>query len=1302
MSSHAWKLLLLLAFLAGPAWAQPQGEPPPPWATGLEPLPPGAPLPPAAEPAPAPAAEPAPAPQAPPRSREERTVFIPYAELDELLGPEGRAVVLPYEQFLELWGALSQAQQTAEEPQPPVDAVVSAARYRGRVQGSLARFEATFELTVLTDRYARLSLPLGNASVARALLDGKPALMSASGTGLELLVRGRGEHTLELEFLSFVQPDGTGTALQLGLPPVAVASLELTLPDGSLELAPAPAALEEQDGSSVARYPVGGLSAFRVVWTARAAEAAAEKPAVFLTATEVLSVGRSAVQSRSTLQFQIVQGSAESLSLRLPAGFSPLSVQVPGLRRQVRDGDVLRLELAAPVQGSVVVVLEGEQALPESGALAAPIVRAGGEVERERVYLAVLEATGLKIETRPLGLIEVDPSELPQPVGGPARVLQSFVFTAYPGHEAEPALELTVERLEAELQTDAQILLSVHADHTQIKAYLAHQIRRAGLFALRYRLPADVRVTEVGPSELVRAFRVQADAEGQVLEVELAGRAEGELALVLSAERERAADTAAVDVPEIRTLGAMRERGVVGLALEPSFDARLGESSALYPMDVRELPSSRFPQGGERPVVLAYRYNALPYAGQVLVERKQPRVTAEGLHQLTVTEDQLKLHSTLRYTILYAGVSELALEVSEDAGELVDIEGAEILEKTRAAGAPKGFTRWRVALQRPMLGSYALTVRLDRAVKEVGVGKAQLVAVPVVRAVNVAREQGFLAIGKRPNLEVEPVPAELEPLDPKELPAAARGGEVFLAYRYLKQPYALNLKVLRHEYEAVLTTIINRAHLETVLHEDGVAKTELTLEVQNNQRQYLELRLPAGTGPEGSRIQSLFVAGKAVRPARREDGTTMVRMIQSAAAREVFFIRMVYETQVPPLGTLLQRHALEAPDFLDVPVARTSWRVYLPFGYRYPWFGGSVRPIKPWAQGWAEAMSALTRDVHAPSLGVDRDIYRSKPVVLPSGKPELPEKEAAAGVLPIEVTLAAEGQSFSFSKLGGAARLELVSVESSVFYGLHFALLVLVVLACLMLPSRLGAGSGVTPARASLGCVLGAILISPFVPAAAQEALDMLFAGGVLGLLASGGLRLARWLRAGREAGILGSAAGMLVAMRSRVGRREDEQWHRVDDEPRGPGSAGAGEPRRRGGTEPAEAPARSEVRSPQSGTAPQAEGQAQEAEPGPAEGLADEPPAGLGQAPVGTGAQEATAGAAVEEATAGAAVEEATAGAQQQPAEARDAGAAPGNDAEAGDGDGAGDVGADTEDPGDGAGPQDKGRRRNRRHRRG
>src|SRR5690606_12960623 len=93
----------------------------------------------------------------------------------------------------------------------------------------------------------------------------------------------------------------------------------------------------------------------------------------------------------------------------------------------------------------------------------------------------------------------------------------------------------------------------------------------------------------------------------------------------------------------------------------------------------------------------------------------------------------------------------------------------------------------------------------------------------------------------------------------------------------------------------ILNGIVNHAWLRTVVADEGVATSEMVLEVQANQRQYLELRLP-----ERAQVLSLTVAERSVRPSVREpDGVTLIPLAGAGEAGERFLVRVAYETRHP-------------------------------------------------------------------------------------------------------------------------------------------------------------------------------------------------------------------------------------------------------------------------------------------------------------------------------------------------------------------------------------------------------------------
>ena len=100
----------------------------------------------------------------------ERTIYIPYRDLEKVFEKEGRGVFLPYPQFLELW---ERARALDAEVAPPVAAVTAAASYEGVVSEGRAEFVGVFSFEVLKEGWTEIPLALGGLSLSEAKAEGE-------------------------------------------------------------------------------------------------------------------------------------------------------------------------------------------------------------------------------------------------------------------------------------------------------------------------------------------------------------------------------------------------------------------------------------------------------------------------------------------------------------------------------------------------------------------------------------------------------------------------------------------------------------------------------------------------------------------------------------------------------------------------------------------------------------------------------------------------------------------------------------------------------------------------------------------------------------------------------------------------------------------------------------------------------------------------------------------------------------------------------------------------------------------------
>ncbi len=175
---------------------------------------------------------------------------------------------------------------------------------------------------------------------------------------------------------------------------------------------------------------------------------------------------------------------------------------------------------------------------------------------------------------------------------------------------------------------------------------------------------------------------------------------------------------------------------------------------------------------------------------------------------------------------------------------------------------PDGKGVMRVPVNFEVKGDYALRVTVDRTLEEASFS----LPLPVVVAMEVEQQKGHLGVQVTSGAEIKPrVARGVIGRDFSELPrilAAEARNPIVLAFAYRKSDFKVELDVKRHTPMAVLDAAVDEANLVMQLTVDGKGVTRAVYRVRNNNRQFMRLRLPAG-----SQLWSAHVNGRPVKPA---------------------------------------------------------------------------------------------------------------------------------------------------------------------------------------------------------------------------------------------------------------------------------------------------------------------------------------------------------------------------------------------------------------------------------------------------
>lgn len=304
--------------------------------------------------------------------------------------------------------------------------------------------------------------------------------------------------------------------------------------------------------------------------------------------------------------------------------------------------------------------------------------------------------------------IEVQPKLLQEKVAGEPKTTQikaslgstdRIAARWHPRVGAKPDMDLLASATSATLVQVEDGLI-----HTDV--FFNVDVLRGQVEKLRVAVPLGHRVLDVQSPARVREWSVAAEENRQVVTVELVSRQGGKILLEVHTERPWEGspfDVAGLDgnaAHGIHLLDVLRESGQ--LALRSSADLVL---SVTQQQGVSRIDDSEVDARIKRPGAAFYKFYTPQCRLTAAVKPVEPRLLLDHLAVVTFTQDQLKLDSTLTYTIERAGVFELVLDLPD--GMTVENVLCDSLKQFDVSPDRKTL---RIALKERKLGTVGLRV----------------------------------------------------------------------------------------------------------------------------------------------------------------------------------------------------------------------------------------------------------------------------------------------------------------------------------------------------------------------------------------------------------------------------------------------------------------------------------------------------------------------------------------------------------------------------------------------------------------
>jgi hypothetical protein len=941
-----------------------------------------------------------------------REIYVPHAELKALVEKDRDGVVMSLEEYraLVLKGALRPPEPPPPEL-PPLGSVAAAAEHHAVLEGKTARIRSTLRVDVVEAGWMRCDLgpviehlgsilvdgepgwiliaevagppPAAGAQAAQtAKVEGDAAAQAAANASppptvvrrSHLLLRGPGEHRVEIEFSLAASESQDRWTLAGPVPSAAAARLRLEV-EGLAEGTAAPAFLETSydPARQATRFELalGNSESFTLSWRRR--RAVGEVDALLGAEHRVSVLARRAQPAFSWLaRITVARRKAEVLEFDEGAGMRVLQVRGSHVQSWERREGVLRVVLTEAVLGVLDVAFEGliegqDEADGVRFRLGAPSLR---RAYSSSGYLAVLVAAPECIEVLAVeGLREIAPGDAEVPALAGRAVDRLYSFAAAPAR-----LELRASARAARFELRGAVRLDVGEKRAGLDAVYQAQVLHGRLYELRLSLPEPWQLVQVealqppgsAAAEGAGAWKLRHEVEGAaasrelVLRVERAVEPGRSLRVRILLEHGAWGAEPRPDEREVRLQvpsAAAAERVRVDLAafVAPSMYAEFLVPAgwrALRREDLEELGLAG--HGLEEGLVAGLSTTSARDPVALTLHRLPERGECHTLSYLLALEDRVRVRTELRLGVVDRPLEELVLLVSVPADIKVHVAGDGVQEVAVAA-ADAGSSTHRLRFSRPWIGERRLRLEYEAAYADLPAlgGRRAVPWLEVQGGFHVERTVLFQSLGPV-EVDVEPGPA-LVVADADELPELGEPwpeGRVLFAYRYLRRssPASYGSFLARvHPRASVLASIVRELDLTTVLGASGVSRTVAEAVLAYTQQPFLEVRLPAD-----ARLLSVELDSE---PASRvRPGTERGEWRLPLPARSYVRLRFVYERpdreggaaggDPPPLGAW-GSWSEEGPVFAGIPAGACRWRFYHPEGYRVFLRGGNLLAVEP-------------------------------------------------------------------------------------------------------------------------------------------------------------------------------------------------------------------------------------------------------------------------------------------------------------------------------------------------------------------
>ena len=663
------------------------------------------------------------------------------------------------------------------------------------------------------------------------------------------------------------------------------------------------------------RYWLSAQSPLTVVWQKKAQKVARDLT-VMCEIHHASSIGAGALKTGSTINYQIVQGELQEISITVPEKLNILKVTAPHLEEwqieKTNGKAMLKARFSRKIDKSFKVKIESEMPLAEfpnefqfPSLIPQNILRSYG-------YLLVGTDASLKINIEDTkGISQIENLSFPQELSKLNYFPQKKRFT-YSFRDAQFSMKLKASAIVPSIFTDSRLIYTIRDKSLLLDNNIEIDVRDSSVREFEFTLSPGLSVLDIKSSSKVSFDQIIQDDKSSVLKVYPNKSVLGKTSLKLELEYNFAQDAKQITVPHIALKGARTERGFILLKANKGLSLKLQDQKELRQVPVNSVPI-RISDAQS-----AWRFKNNDWQAKLDIIPRQAAVHSEVFHLFSIGENIIYGSASLSYNISGAPVDKLYVKLPEFYKniELTGLYTPRIYD-TETEGLKE------IRLQRKITGNYNLLFTFDFG----GELKNSQLPVGHLETVDTASETGYISISGDSSVQimVDQLPNNLTAIDSDQLPEAYRllhNSTILKVLKYSSAPHHTELSIQKFQQANPLSLAVEHASIETTVNESGERISTARYWIKNASHQHLAVKLP-----DGARLWSSSVAGKKVRCTLR-DGTHLVPIPKNKDANVSIEVTLSYAEKDSALEQG-KDFAIAAPK-VNAQTISYEWKLKLP------------------------------------------------------------------------------------------------------------------------------------------------------------------------------------------------------------------------------------------------------------------------------------------------------------------------------------------------------------------------------------